>query len=254
MIDFKDVTFIIPVRFDSQDRKRNFKITINFLEKTFDTNIIVMESDKESNEEFVKLISEKLTYVFEKSDDHLFHRTKMLNHMTKMSKTNIVVNYDIDVLFKPDQYLASRFALKTGVDFAFPYSGKFYDINPSFFSNIENGEFDSINLNQCTLFNPNSLGGAIFFNKDAYTNVGLENENFISWGHEDWERIGRIEKMGYKIFRVDGVLYHLTHHRTHNSSGSNPMYNSNGNEYNKVMSMNKQQLEEYIKSWDWLQN
>ena len=51
MIDFRDVTFIIPIRFDSEDRKRNFKITIGFLEKTFDTNIIVMESDKESNEE-----------------------------------------------------------------------------------------------------------------------------------------------------------------------------------------------------------
>jgi cell division GTPase FtsZ len=41
MIDFKDVTFIIPVRFDSEDRKRNFRITIAFLEKHFDTNIIV---------------------------------------------------------------------------------------------------------------------------------------------------------------------------------------------------------------------
>ena len=79
MIDFKDVTFIIPVRFDSEDRKRNFRITIAFLEKHFDTNIIVMESDKTSNEEFVKSISEKLTYVFEKNDSHLFHRTKMLN-------------------------------------------------------------------------------------------------------------------------------------------------------------------------------
>jgi hypothetical protein len=58
--------------------------------------------------------------------------------------------------------------------------------------------------------------------------------------------------MGYKIYRVDGVLYHLTHYRTHNSSGSNPMYNHNGNEYQKIMSMNKQQLEEHIKSWDWL--
>jgi len=82
MIDFKDVTFIIPVRFDSEDRKRNFRITIAFLEKHFDTNIIVMESDKTSNEEFVKSISEKLTYVFEKNDSHLFHRTKMLNDMT----------------------------------------------------------------------------------------------------------------------------------------------------------------------------
>lgn len=252
MIDFKDVTFIIPIRFDSDDRKRNFKITINFLEKNFDTNIIVMESDKNSNEEFVRSISNKLEYIFEKNESHLFHRTKMLNVMTKLSKTNIVVNYDVDVLFTLDQYVASRFVLNTGSDFVFPYNGKFYDIKRDYFTNIENGEFDKVDLNRCTLFNPNSLGGALFFNKNTYTKIGLENENFISWGHEDWERIGRIEKMGYKIFRVDGVLYHLTHHRTHNSSGSNPMYNSNGNEYGKVMSMDKKQLEEYINTWNWI--
>jgi predicted glycosyltransferase involved in capsule biosynthesis len=252
MIDFKDVTFIIPIRFDSDDRKRNFKITINFLEKNFDTNIIVMESDKSSNEEFVRSISSKLEYLFERDESNLFHRTKILNVMTKLSKTNIVVNYDVDVLFTLDQYVTSRFALNAGSDFVFPYNGKFYDIKRDYFTNIENGEFDKVDLNRCTLFNPNSLGGALFFNKNTYTKIGLENENFISWGHEDWERIGRIEKMGYKIFRVDGVLYHLTHHRTHNSSGSNPMYNSNGNEYGKVMSMDKKQLEEYINTWNWI--
>jgi predicted glycosyltransferase involved in capsule biosynthesis len=251
MIDFKDVTFIIPIRFDSEDRKRNFNITINFLEKNFDTNIIVMESDKASNEEFVKSISDKIHYVFEKTEDSLFHRTKMLNDMTKMSKTNIVVNYDIDVLFKPEQYVASRFALNSGVDFVFPYKGKFYDIPVSYFETIQNGDFNSVDLSSCTLFNPNSMGGAIFFNKDAYAKIGLENENFISWGHEDWERVGRIEKMGYKIYRVDGVLYHLTHHRTHNSSGSNPMYSHNGMEYQKIMAMSKEQLEEHIKTWNW---
>ena len=251
MIDFRDVTFIIPIRFDSEDRKRNFKITINFLEKNFDTNIIVMESDKDSNEDFVRSASNKLEYIFEKDESHLFHRTKMLNAMTKLSKTNIVVNYDVDVLFTLDQYVASRFALNTGSDFVFPYNGKFYDIKLDYFKTIENGEFDKINLNNCRLFNSNSVGGAIFFKKDSYQKIGLENENFISWGHEDWERVGRMKKMGYEVHRVDGVLYHLTHFRTHNSGGSNPMAKNNENEYNKVMSMNKQQLEEYIDSWDW---
>lgn len=252
MIDFKDVTFIIPIRFDSDDRKKNFEITISFLEKNFDTNIIVMESDKFSNEEFIRSVSKNLIYVFEKNESPLFHRTKMLNDMTKMSKTNVVVNYDIDVVFKIEQYVASKFALSTGIDFVFPYGGKFYDIPKDKFNLVENSNFESIDLSTCTLFNPNSLGGAIFFNKDAYSKIGLENENFISWGHEDWERVGRIKKMGYEIYRVDGVLYHLTHNRTHNSSGSNPMYKNNGEEYKKVMSMSKEQLTEHIKTWKWI--
>jgi hypothetical protein len=176
----------------------------------------------------------------------------MLNVMTKLSKTNIVVNYDVDVVFTLDQYVASKLALNTGSDFVFPYNGKFYDIKPDYFTNIENGEFDKVDLNRCTLFNPNSLGGAIFFKRDSYQKIGLENENFISWGHEDWERIGRIEKMGYKVYRTDGVLYHLTHSRTHNSSGSNPMYKNNEIEYRKVMSMNKDSLQKYINTWTWV--
>jgi hypothetical protein len=99
MIDFKDVTFIVPVRFDSQDRRDNFKTSMSFLLRNFDTNIIVLESDKESNEEFVKSVSEKIKYVFEKNDERLFHRNRLLNGMTKMCETNIVVNYDVDVLF-----------------------------------------------------------------------------------------------------------------------------------------------------------
>ena len=66
MVDFKDVTFIIPVRFDSDDRRRNFRITIGYLIKNFDTNIIVLESDNESNEDFVKSISNDIEYIFEK--------------------------------------------------------------------------------------------------------------------------------------------------------------------------------------------
>ena len=251
MIDFKDVTFIIPIRFDSEDRKRNFKITINFLEKNFDTNIIIMESDKSSNEEFVRSISNKLEYIFEKDESNLFHRTRLLNIMTKMSKTNIVVNYDIDVLFTLDQYVTSKTLLNNGADFVFPYSGKFYDVNPKYFINLGNNEFDKVDLNNCKLFNSNSVGGTLFFKKDSYEKIGLENENFISWGYEDWERVGRIKKMGYEVHRVDGVLYHLTHFRTHNSGGSNPMYRNNESEFNKIMSMDKQQLDDYIKSWDW---
>lgn len=251
MINLTDVTFIIPVNFDSEDRKTNFKITINYLLRNFETNIIVMESSSSSNEEFVKSVSDKITYVFHKNDSNIFHRTKLLNEMTKLSKTNIVVNYDVDVVFKPEQYIESRDMLLNGFDFCFPYGGKFYDINREFFNLVETDNLDSIDLNRCTLFNPNSVGGAFFFNKDKYMGIGLENENFISWGYEDWERIVRVEKMGFKILRIDGNLYHLTHHRNSNSDERNPYYNQNGNEFNKIKNMGKDELKEYIQTWGW---
>lgn len=252
MINFKDVTFIVPVRFDSQDRKDNFKTSMNFLLRNFDTNIIVLESDENSNEEFVKSISEKIKYVFEKNDEKLFHRTRLLNDMTKMSETNIIVNYDVDVIFTVNQYIESRNKILEGCDMVFPYSGKFYDVQKNQFHLVDSDRIDEIDFSQCTLFNPNSVGGAFFFNKERYVSIGLENENFVSWGHEDWERVVRIETMGHKLCRVDGVLYHLTHSRTHNSSDRNPFFNINGQEFNRIRSMNKEQLTNHIKTWPWI--
>jgi len=252
MINFKDVTFIVPVRFDSQDRKNNFKTSMSFLLRNFDTNIIVLESDENSNGEFVKSISKKIKYVFEKNDEKLFHRTRLLNNMTKMSETNIIVNYDVDVIFTIDQYIESRNKILDGCDMVFPYSGKFYDVQKNQFHLVDSDKINEIDLNQCTLFNPNSVGGAFFFNKERYTSIGLENENFVSWGHEDWERVVRIETMGHRLCRVDGVLYHLTHSRTHNSSDQNPFFHINGQEFHRIRSMSKEQLTNHIKTWGWV--
>ena len=252
MKNFKDVTFIIPVRFDSEDRRRNFKICIDYLLNNFDTNIIVLESDKVSNEEFVKSVSSHIKYVFEKNNDKLFHRTRLLNDMTKLCQTDIIVNYDVDVIFPINQYVEARKRIKDGSTMCFPYAGKFYDIPKKFFDLVNSDKLSEIPLNQCTLFNPNSVGGAFFFHKGRYGEIGWENENFVSWGHEDWERIVRVEKMDYEMCRVEGILYHLTHSRTSNSSDKNPYYQFNGQEFHKIKNMGKEQLGNYIKTWGWL--
>jgi predicted glycosyltransferase involved in capsule biosynthesis len=254
MIDFKDVTFIVPVRFDSQDRRDNFKTSIGFLLRNFDTNIIVLESDENSNEEFVKSVSDKIKYVFEKNDERLFHRTRLLNDMTKMCETNIVVNYDVDVLFTVEQYMESKKKIEEGCTMCFPYAGKFYDIPRKFFDLVSENKLPEIPLNQCTLFNPNSSGGAFFFHKERYHEIGWENENFVSWGYEDWERIHRVEFLGYGLCRTEGVLYHLTHSRTENSNEKNPFYQFNGQEIQRIKRLNKEQLLNEIEKWIWTKN
>ena len=39
----KDLTFTIPFRYDSEDRLRNLRTIIAYINKHFDTNIHVME-------------------------------------------------------------------------------------------------------------------------------------------------------------------------------------------------------------------
>jgi len=252
MINFKDVTFIVPVRFDSEDRKTNFTISMNYLLRNFDTTIIVMESDKISHKEFVESISKEIIYVFEENKDKLFHRTKLLNEMTKMTTTNLIVNYDVDVLFPIQQYIDSKQQIIDGDMLSFPYDGHFYDIKKEYFNLIQEDKLAEIDLNSCICFNPHSWGGAFFFNKEKYWSIGLENEKFISWGHEDWERIVRVEKLGHTIGRTEGNLYHLTHSRNFNSSDQNPYYKYNGEEFHKINQMDKDTLLNYIKTWKWV--
>lgn len=252
MINFKDVTFIVPIRFDSEDRKTNFRISMSFLLRNFDTNIIVLESDKVSNKDFVESVSPKITYVYEENKDKLFHRTRLLNQMTKLSETEIVVNYDVDVIFPIQQYIESKKKIEEGFTICFPYSGKFYDVPKNHFDKIESDNLENVPLTDCKLFNPNSVGGAFFFSKSKYGEIGWENEKFVSWGHEDWERIVRIQKMEHTIHKTEGVLYHLTHSRTFNSSDQNPFYQFNAQEFHKINRMNKEELGSYIKKWNWL--
>lgn len=251
-IDFKDVTFIIPIKFDSADRRTNFKTTIGYLERNFDTNIIVMESDTKSNEDFVKSVSDNIQYIFDDKFNGSFHRTRLLNHMTKESKTNILVNYDVDVIFPISQYLESKKKVEDGATIVYPYGGKFYDVKKPMFKFVEEDKVSEIDLKKCQLFNANSVGGAIFFDKERYWSIGLENENFISWGYEDWERLRRVEKLGHTAPRITGVLYHLTHSRNKDGSGSNPHYRNNGKLYGKIKNMNKNQLLNHINTWTWI--
>lgn len=250
-INLKEVTFIIPIKIDSEDRLNNYKTIINHLTSLFDTNIIVCESDSKSNEDKLK-ISDSVEYIFHEDHSGFFHRTKILNIMTKMSKTNIVCNYDTDVVFPEQQYLSSVNKIKEGCTLVFPYGGKFMDVPKRFFDSIKSNNFHDINEDQLDLAHPSSVGGAFFFNKEQYGLMGLENENFISWGFEDNERINRINKLGGKICRVPGLLYHLNHERGTNSVPENPFYSKNMNEFYKINSMTKTQLEDYIKNWTWL--
>lgn len=251
MKNLKHVTFIVPIRIDSEDRLINYNIIIEYLTSLFKTNIIVCESDKESHEEKLK-IHEDIKYIFHKTDDDYFHRTMILNLMTKESKTNIVCNYDTDVIFSEEQYIESIEAINNGDTLVFPYGGKFMSLPKEMFYLVKEKRINEIKESDMIMAHPNSLGGAFFFNKEKYTEAGLENENFISWGFEDNERVTRLIKLGHKISRVKGMLYHLDHDRTMNSAPNHLYYNNNISEFNKIQSMGISELKDYVSNWSWI--
>ena len=130
MIDLTTCTFIIPIRIESEDRMRNVITILCYLLKNFNTKVIIKEVDRQSvyQEEVLPQIEEylgdslkNLTHVFEKSDDPVFYRMKILNEMITMCDTEIVVNYDGDVLLKPETCLKAVEAINDGCEMVYPY-------------------------------------------------------------------------------------------------------------------------------------
>ena len=263
--DLKQVTFIIPIRIESNDRLRNVITSICYLLKNFDTNIIVKEVDKTSVflESALPQIVEccgsdakTIQHIFEESDEPLFHRQKVLNEMVAASTTEIVVNYDCDVVLPLESYTLAYQGIMDGTfDVVYPYGQGMYqkqvtatDFVVSEF--LEGNDFTYLDRNSKP--STSDFGWAQFFRRKVYIEGGLENENFRAYAPEDKERYYRFTTLGYNVGRITDFVYHLEHERGENSWFSNPHMVYNMQEWEKIQSMDKEQLLDYYSQQEYL--
>jgi hypothetical protein len=247
-----DFTFIIPLKIESADRRRNTTVCIKYLKKYLpDCTIIVKESD--DTQKFPEELLEHVTYIFEKNDSEIFHRTRLLNEMLCIASTPIVANYDVDILLPFSTFeKIHEMIVDQDYDLVYPYEyGNFqYRVfleNQPDFSDVL--EIDKIMTK--SVFSSGN-GHAQFFNTTSYRNGYMENENFISYGPEDEERFHRFNLLGYKIGRINDYVYHIEHSRTLNSSNSNPYFSNNWELYNYLRSIGSEQFTHYYTNQTYL--
>lgn len=245
MISLKDTTFIIPIRIDSADRAFNFSYVISYLTRHFDTNIFVWESDKKpiAQELLRRAVKNgaRIKYHFDKCEDDIFHRTRLLNEMLAEVKTPVVVNYDSDVVLQLNAYVQSRDAItKEGFDLIYPYyigesQRKVYrhKMTTDITEEIKHEEARS------------EYGHLQFFKTKAYVEGGMEQESFISYGPEDAERAYRFQTLGYKVKWLDNLVYHIEHSRGINSGRDNPHFDANVRLFEKIKKMTAAELRHY---------
>jgi len=263
-IDLKNATFIIPVRIESQDRLRNVITTTSFLLENFDTNIIIKEVDSESifQKDAIPVLEDILDvdidihHIFEKSDESLFHRQRVLNEMIVESKTEIVVNYDCDVILPIESYRAAYQNILDGVyDVVYPYGQGMYQKQVKTTDEVVSEFLQSSNyqhLDDASNLHTSDFGWVQFFRKKVYVDGGMENENFRAYAPEDKERFYRFTTLGYNVGRVEDFVYHLEHSRGENSWFNNPHMQSNMQEWEKIQNMSKEQLLEYYSQQEYL--
>ena len=262
--DLSKATFIIPIRIESQDRLRNVITTTAFLLENFDTNIIIKEVDSESVfiRDVVPVLKDfydvntRIFHIFEKSDEPLFHRQKVLNEMIADAETEIVVNYDCDVILPLESYKTAYRGITEGIyDVVYPYGSGMYqkqvkatdDVVSQF---LQTGNYQY--LDEVSNIHTSDFGWVQFFNRDVYIKGGMENENFKAYAPEDKERFYRFNALGYNIGRIENYVYHLEHARGENSWFSNPHMQSNMDEWEKIQSMSKERLIEYYSQQEYL--
>jgi hypothetical protein len=264
-IDLSKATFIIPIRIESDDRLRNVITSLCFILENFKTNIIVKEVDATSifRSQALPQISEflgevpSIDHIFEESVDDTFPRQKVINEMLWASNTEIVVNYDCDVLLPLDSYtIAYKGILDEVYDVVYPYGQGMYqkqvNADDELVSIFLSNYFDFSILDKKSNIHTSDFGWAQFFRRKVYMDGGMENENFVAYAPEDKERFYRFTTLGYNIGRIENYVYHLEHKRGSNSWFTNPHMNNNISEWEKIQSMNRKELVEYYSKQTYL--
>jgi hypothetical protein len=256
--DLSNVTFTIPVAYDHIHRKQNIELNICMLQRDFKTNILIGEQGL--NPKFAALQQYcRYRHFFGMAE---FHRTKMLNEMARMSNTEIIVNWDADVFLPPLSILLAVESMvpvcsMESAQVVYPYDGRFARVERTWFKPLEkmldvgifqNRKFPGISAHDDKL----SVGGAVFFNKKAFIEGGMENEKMISYAPEDRERFLRFTTLGYKVKRINGPIYHLDHYRGPNSSGANVHFKKNHKLYEEQKKLSKEELLQEVSTWPWL--
>ena len=254
-VDLADVSFLIPVRIDSLERFENLLCVTTYLLSHFETNIIVLEADKENNGLLSGMLPEQVKFLFEKDLNPIFHRTRYLNKMTSQSTTQFVAIWDADVVVNHHQIISAVESLRSDTyDFVYPYDGRYMETGVSFrkqfIGNQNIKPLEDSGDRMAAPYTTIACGGGFIAKRASYIKAGMENENFYGWGPEDSERLKRWHILEMPVGRVKGYMFHLFHPRGENSYfKSEETRQELLRELDRISTMSKTGLEMEINTW-----
>lgn len=246
------ITFniLLPARIDSEDRLNNIRTVLSWVDK-IGCSIILLEADKAPKLDTLVDSFKHISYHFVKDENPIFHRTKYINDLLRMSKAEIVAVWDADVFLPHSQIDEAIECIKSqGVTIAIPYNGTFYMLSPKQ-SALFREQQDLLRLQNEQLMSPMgrvACGGIYLVNRRRYLALGGDNEKFVGWGPEDAERLHRIQIAGDKAQWIkSGPLYHLHHARNDWSDADfQKSLLTLQKEFIKVCSLSQSEMWDYI--------
>lgn len=244
------LSFVIPVRIDSQERLRNITAVTSWLEQT-QCAIYILEADatQQIPQELCNRVS--INYTFVKDENPCFHRTKYINELLNKSKTVLSAIWDVDIVLPIENITSAVFQnIEYGETITYPYARKCIWLSASESDDFCNSkELSTIeNTKSSPIIGRPFCGGAFIVNTEQYLSIGGENEKFTGWGPEDAERMRRCRILGHKANWIDiGLAYHLAHPIKDNSRYFNQeMADTMRREFVMECCMTEKELYEHI--------
>ena len=254
-----DVSIIIPVRIDHADRKKNLQTLLRYFSTFFSSlEIFVVEAG-------TKKTCEEIAYNFQTQYEFLytegpFPKCRLVNQAASASLRNIIAMHDVDVLFHPQAIvtLVEAFRQNPGCAYGLPYNGVFLDVDEPTRSALVatfdlskvplviSGELHRNYAPGVVCVNPYSVGGANYFRRTTFWELGGFNEHFVSCVWEDYEMEARFVKMGYPPAVIkDANALHL-HHKRVSDEETKGYEEFNRRLYESICNMTREELADYI--------
>ena len=241
MLELNETSIIIPFKKDFDKRLNNLYVNLNYLNKNFDVDILIVEMDVES-----KIEISKNRHLCINSES--WNKCIAINEAVKNCDNKVIAVIDSDVIQDKMQYLYAQNEILNNFDLLLNSDKPFINVKrtSALGRNWDIKDIKSKHLKYKR--SKKGFGGSVWFFKDSFIKFGMMNENMIYMGREDKELYLRASKLGYKVGRRSCDIYHMKHPRNKISQSD---LDNNKKEFSKIKSMDKEELKKYVSSWEW---
>lgn len=212
--DLSDLTFIIPVRIESQSRIDNIETVVQYLFLHFVTKIIIIECGSSRNY-FPAVDHPDLNYEFIDTNIASPQSCWSISDIVYYADTPLVAIWNPDVIVSQMQLVtAAEEIKKSNISVCIPFNGKVYSIEKNLLElfrltlkieNIINSPLQG--LMNCRY----SIRGPFLINKAKYMTVDTNHEEQFCWGFDENECLLRKDFSDFRVHYLEGPLYHMAH-------------------------------------------
>lgn len=202
-------SFVITYR-HSIDRLQNLRRVLDWASGFKGAEVLLIEQDRNTKINHLNL---RAKHIFIKNTGS-FNRSWGLNVGFKLSKSDIVIFSDADLIMPPNN-LAESIKKLQDYPFVSPYNRVIdldknetnIPINDIFKIKRDDyrGKDDNQKINPC--------GGMTIFRRNDFMNIGMWNELFSGWGGEDTQLFMKIQKLQIPYIEMPYEIYHLYHNK-----------------------------------------